>query len=188
MPNIWKKTKGQQNIHGQQLAILQAVSACREDMAQQKNRPRRRVLPDEALIDMAKQKPNSAEKILALRSVRNARLSKAEAEQFLLRIQQGSRLAKEFWPHHPRKAKLSLPEEALVDTLMALLKLIAHEQHITPANLASRKDLESLLRGEENIALLKGWRYAHAGQQLVKYLDGKTSMSAVAGKLIREDK
>lgn len=186
MQNIWKRVKGNQVLRGQQLAILQAVAALREEIAQQKNRPRRRILPDDALIDIAKQQPKSAEKILRLRSLRNYKLSVSDAEQLLLRIQHGLRLQKEHWPHHPRKAKLTLQQDALVDTLMALLKLMAGEHHITPANLATRKDLEALVRGEENIPILKGWRYAHAGQVLAKYLDGHLNLAVTAGNLIRE--
>ncbi|MCW9013552.1 MAG: ribonuclease D [Gammaproteobacteria bacterium] len=186
--NIWKKTKGNQSLRGQQLAVLQAVAACREEMAQQKNRPRRRVLPDDALIDIAKQKPDTVEKILALRTLKNSRLSKSDAEQFLLRIQQGLRLAKDHWPHHPVKTKLTLPEDALVDSLMGLLKLMAHKHHISPAILATRKELEALMRGEDKLPLLTGWRYAHAGQELVKYLDGHLCLSAQSDKLISEEK
>jgi len=180
---IWKKVKGNQKLHGMQLAILQAVAAWREETAQKRNRPRRRIVPDDALIDIARIKPNSADKIKKLRSLNKTRLSSEDAAQLHQRMSNALRMTQEHWPKHPRRHKLTLRDEALIDSLMALLKLKADEHHITPLNLASRKDLEKLLQGETEIPLMQGWRYSHAGQVIEQFLEGKTSLQICAGEL-----
>lgn len=180
---IWNKVKGNQKLRGLQLATLQALAAWREEVAQKRNRPRRRIIPDDALIDIARLKPDSAEKIKKLRSLNKTRLSSEDAEQILQRMSNALRMTQEHWPKHVKRHKLNMTEEALVDALMALLKLKAHEHRITPLNLASRKDLESLLQGKTDIPLMQGWRYTHAGQVIEQFLDGKSSLQRVSGEL-----
>ncbi len=181
--NIWKKVKGNQRLSGVQLAILQALAAWREEKAEQRNRPRRRIIADEALIDIVRQKPDSAEKITRLRALGKSRLTHEDASEILQRISNALRLAKEHWPKHVKRHRLSMAEEALVDVMTAILKLKAAEHRITPLNLASRKDLENLLQGETEIPLLQGWRYAHAGQAIEDFLQHRYFLDANAGEL-----
>jgi len=180
---IWKKVKGNQKLHGIQLAILQALAAWREETAQKRNRPRRRILPDDALIDIARLKPTNADKIMNLRSLNKTRLSSEDAAQLHQRMSNALRMTQEFWPKHIKRHKLTMREEALIDTLMSLLKLKADEHSITPLNLSSRKDLEELLQGNADIPLMQGWRYSHAGQVIEQFLDGKSALQVNAGKL-----
>jgi len=180
---VWKKVKGNQKLHGIQLAILQALAAWREETAQKRNRPRRRILPDDALIDIARLKPTSADKIKNLRSLNKTRLSSEDAAQLHQRMSNALRMTKEFWPKHIKRHKLTMREEALIDALMSLLKLKANEHHITPLNLSSRKDLEELLQGNSDIPLMQGWRYSHAGHVIEQFLEGKSVLQVNAGEL-----
>lgn len=179
---IWKKVKGHQKLNGVQLAILQYLAAWREERAESINRPRRRVLPDEALVDIARQRPDSGEKIQRMRSLSKTRLSSDEAAALLKCIGDAQALPKSEWPKHVRRHKLNLREEALVDAMTAILKLKADEHRITALNLASRKDLENMLQGETDIPLLQGWRYSHAGKALERFLQGQTQLEAHAGE------
>ena len=163
---IWKKVKGNAKVHGLQLAILQALAAWREKRAQQKNRPRRRIVPDDALIDIARQQLNKAEQICCLRSLNKTRLSTDDADELLQCIDATKQLAREQWPQHIKRHKLSMRDEALIDALSSIIKLKADEHKITPLNLASKKDLEALLNNQTNIPLMQGWRYSHAGQSV----------------------
>jgi len=181
--NIWKKVKGNQKLRGSQLAILQAVAAWREEVAQQRNRPRRRIIPDDALIDISRLKPDSADKIKQLRSLNKTRLGSDDAAQLLQRMNDALNLSQDLWPRHAKRHKLNMREEALVDALIALLKLQASEHRITPLNLASRKDLELLIQGKTDIPLMKGWRYTHAGQIIEQFLDGNSFIQVCSGDL-----
>ena len=181
---MWKKVKGHQQLRGQQLALLQALASWREEIAQQRDRPRRRILADEALIDIARQKPKDADAILKLRSLQKSRLARGDAETILQRLELAKRLPQSDWPRLPKKQKLSLPEDALVDSLMGLVKLMADKHKINTNLLATRKDLEALVRGERDIPLLHGWRYSHVGQTLLEFLNNKVSLQADSNKLL----
>lgn len=181
--NIWKKVKDNQKLKGEALVILQALAAWREETAQIRNRPRRHILSDDALIDIARLKPDSVEKLTHLRSLNKSRITKEDAAQLIQRMTSALRMPKEQWPKHVKRHKLTAREDAFVDALSALLKLKADEHHITPLNLASRKDLENLLQGEADIPLMHGWRYTHAGQLIEEFLNGKCFLQACSGEL-----
>ncbi|VAW61326.1 Ribonuclease D, partial [hydrothermal vent metagenome] len=138
--SIWKKVKGCQKLHGKQLVILQQLAAWREDKAQRRNRPRRRLLPDDALIDIARLRPDSVEKLTQLRSLNKTRLNAEDALQLLHCMKDALSLPEENWPKHVKRHKLSTKEDALIDALSAILKLQAAKHSITALNFATRKD------------------------------------------------
>jgi ribonuclease D len=79
---------------------------------------------------------------------------------------------------------LSAQDEARVDVLMAIVRLRAHEENLNPAILASRKELESLVRGEEaSASVLKGWSEHIIGNEVRDFLSGKMSLQVVEGQL-----
>lgn len=181
--SIWKKVKGNQRLRGVQLAILQALADWREQVAQKRNRPRRRIISDDALIDIARIKPDSVEKITRLRSLNKTRLNHDDAAQLLALMNQAMQLPQDQWPKLTKRRKLNMREEALVDVLNAILKLKADEHSITPLNLASRKELEDILQGELDVPLLQGWRYKHGGREVEAFLQGEHSLQAAKGEL-----
>ncbi len=179
---MWKKVKGHQRLGGQQLAILQALASWREKAAQSKNRPRRRVLSDDALIDMVKQKPDNSKNLLRLRSLNRTRLSHNEAEELIKCIQQGLQLPKDQYPSLPKKHKLNPMQDALIDGLTTVLKLNASKHNINHASLATRKQLEALVCGERNLPIMTGWRKSHAGEMLVDFIEGRLYLIVEAGQ------
>jgi ribonuclease D len=182
--HMWKKVKGRQQLRGEQLAILQVLAAWREQTAQHRDRPRRHILPDEALIDMCKQKPGSGRAILALRSLQKCRISKDDAEMLSQQLQQARRLPRSEWPSLPKKQPLNVNQDALADCLQGLIKLMAAEHQINPTLLASRKEVEALVTGERDLPLLHGWRLSHAGRQVLDFLDNRISLQARSNILV----
>ena len=180
---IWKKVKGHQRLNGQQLAILQSIASWREQTAQQKDRPRRKILSDDALIDIARQQTSSSADILALRSITQSRINREDAQALANGVNTGLNLPKESWPRLPKKQKINFNDDALVDCLISILKIMGHENKINHGIMASRKQLEALVLGERDLPILDGWRKQHGGQTLVDFLDGKLSIHIDCGKL-----
>jgi ribonuclease D len=54
--------------------------------------------------------------------------------------------------------------------MLALVKSCANEQGINPGLLATRKDVQALIRGERDIALLTGWRRKVVGETLLNMI------------------
>lgn len=181
---MWRKAKGNQRLRGQQLATLQAVAAWRETTAQQRNKPRRRILPDDALIDIAHQKPRTGQQLKGLRALTKTRLSEDDIDQIIACIEHSLELPKEQWPSLPKKQKLKPNEDALIDVLSAVLKLNANQHNINHTIMANRKQLEALVRGERDLPILSGWRKSHGGQMLLDFIEGKLSLSTQTGQLV----
>jgi len=182
--NMWKKVKGHQKLRGQQLAVLQSVSAWRETSAMNRNKPRRRIVSDDALIDMCKQKPENTKQLLSLRSLNKSRISQHEAETLIQCIATASALPAKQWPSLPKRHKISPEQDTVIDGLVAVLKYNASKHNINHTSLATRKQLEALVCGERDLAILNGWRKSHAGQMLLDFLEGKLSLNIQAGKAV----
>jgi len=181
--DAWRKVKGIKKLKRKQLAVLQPLAAWREQQAVKQDKPRRRVVSDEALIDLSRLQPGSVSELSGFRSI-NGKTLKSNGESLIGLVKSALTLAPEKWPELPTKHPLTADEDALVDALAALLKLISADVRITASSIAARKDLENLVRGGRELDVLKGWRYQHAGQQLLDFLDGNLSLHTRDGKLL----
>ncbi len=56
-PTLWKRLKGVQKLKGERLQIASDLCQWREQLAQRQNRPRRWIAKDDAIIEIARQKP-----------------------------------------------------------------------------------------------------------------------------------
>lgn len=180
--NIWRKVKGFGRLKGIQLAILQKLSAWRERYAIKSNRPRRWILKDDVLLDLAKLAPESADKFSLIRGL-EANTINRHGDALLTEIKQAKSTPQDQWPVLKRVQPLSQQQNAIVDALMALLRKSCDEQSISPVAVAARKDIEQLVNGETDLALLQGWRNEIVGQHLHDFLNGKLSITADSTQL-----
>jgi len=179
----WQKVKGRQHLKGVQYAVLQALAAWREREAQRANKPKRWILKDEVLIDLARHQPKEIRQLGRIRGLEPGTI-KNKGETLLALIQQGREVPKAQWPRDKKAPNRLTPnQEAITDLLMCSLRLLAEENDITYTALASRKDLEKLAGGDRDIELLHGWRHALAGERLQQVLDGKLQPQLHNGKL-----
>ena len=182
----WLRVKGSNRLRGVQLAVLQALAAWREEQAQQNNRPRRWILKDEVLLDLAKQMPADEARLRRIRGLEDGSVQRHGANLLKL-IAAARQLPKEQWPTLKEGQRLPPEQEPLVDVLMALLRERCQQQRISPSAVAGRRELEQLVLGETDIPLLHGWRAVIAGQSLQALLQGKLALLVEDGRLgVRE--
>lgn len=175
--NIWRKVKGAGRLKGVQLAVLKQLAAWRENRAVKSNRPRRWILKDEVMIDLAKLSPENLDKIKLIRGLENNTIER-HGKTLIDEIKLAKALPKESWPVLKKLQPLTNQQDALMDALMSLLRKYCDQQSIAPAAVASRKDIESMVRGETDIPLLQGWRNEIVGHYLEKFLKGQLSITA----------
>jgi ribonuclease D len=174
---IWRKIKGAGRLKGVQLAILQQLAKWREQQALQKNRPRRWILKDEVMIDLARIAPADNEKLHKIRGLEDKTINH-HGQTLIDVIAQAKAIPREQWPELKQPTPLSNEQEAVLDASMALLRHYCAEQSIAPAAVATRKDIELLVRGETDITLMTGWRREIVGQYLEQFLRGDLHISA----------
>lgn len=172
----WQRIKGAGRLKGRQLAILQKLGAWREQRAISHNLPRRWILKDDVMLDLAKLSPSSTDGLKKIRGLDQRDVDR-HGKAILKAIEAGKATDKSEWPVIKRPTPLSNQQEAVTDALMGLLRKTCDEQNITPTAVATRKDIEALIRGESS-AVSQGWRHEIVGHQLEKFLDGQLSLSA----------
>lgn len=182
----WRRVSGVNKLHGVQLAILQALAAWREQRAQASNRPRKWVLRDEVLADLARQAPTERARFGRIRGLDAGAVERFGAEWLAL-ITHAKTLPRENWPELVPRLRLDEGQEAVADLMMAVLRQCAHTQHVSPASLANRRDLEAILAGRDDVPLLHGWRGALAGQHIQALLRGELQLGVDRERQLRID-
>ncbi len=181
--DMWKKVKGRQHLKGVKLAVLQALAAWREKQALARNLPRRWILKDDVLLEIARRAPTDLKALERIRGV-ESKFVKHNGADLLERIRQALQLPKADWPRDSHRTARPTPEEeATLDLMSAALRLIALEAGLSPQAIASRKDLAALLGGDEKAALLQGWRKQVAGIPLQELLQGTRRIRLENGKI-----
>ncbi len=169
----WQRIRGLQHLKGVQLAVLQSLAAWRETRAMERNRPKGWIIKDEVLLDLARRMPKDITQLERIRGLEK-KTAERQGDELLSLIQEARLTKPEQWPvAKERPPQLSSEQEALTDILMCALRLRATALHLSPLALASRKDLERLVYGDESVALLHGWRHKLIGEDLLKIIDGK---------------
>jgi ribonuclease D len=168
----WQRIKGAGKLEAKPLNVLKHLAAWREQEAIQKNRPRRWILSDGVLLGLANQQPTTHEQLLLDQQLTD-KIVERYASKLINVIAKACNEPKENWPAAKRRKKPSPEEQATIDLLMAVVRLCADEHQLTPKQITSRSELLKLIRGEQNLPLLKGWRLKIAGQAVVSAYQGK---------------
>ncbi len=168
----WRRVKDHRKLKGRQLAVLQELAAWREERARRLNHPRRWVLRDEVLVELARRMPENEAGLLKVRGLEAAAVKKM-GRGLLEAIRRGGEKPREQWPDPAATRRLDSSQEATLDALSAAVRLIAAREGLSPAMLAGRKVLEQFLLGDPASPLRHGWRHALAGETLQELLEGR---------------
>jgi ribonuclease D len=180
--SIWRKTKGVNRLKKQKLAILKHLSAWREELAIQQNRPRRRVISDDTLIGLCNNPPQSSLELQEHPGL-SEQFVEYNKEHILSLVKKGLVTPDNECPKLPPIIKLSQNEEALADCMMAIVHLSANNNDISPQCLCSRKEINALIKGQRDLNILSGWRTELAGKSLLDFLAGKGHLECSSGQL-----
>jgi ribonuclease D len=174
---LWKKLRGASALKGRKLAIAREITAWREETAQHRNLPRKWVITDEHIVEIAKREPQSIEALFRVRGLKE-RLGQRWAQEVLEAIRKGQSIPESEWPERDRPPFNKMVCLAKLDMLTALLHLRSKELRIASTFLTNHDELECLASGQrKGLPLLKGWRRELIGDELLMLLDGKLSLS-----------
>jgi len=180
----WKRVKGNQRLKPQQLMVLKDLANWREHKAMESNRPKRWVLKDEVLLELARRAPSKPEDLTRIRGLEPGQIRNS-GQQIIEVIQKAKQRPREEWPELPRKARLTEEQDTITDLLMASLRLSGIEASISVQAIATRKEVEQLVLGERELNLLRGWRLELAGRPLLDILAGESALVVKEGKIER---
>ena len=160
------------------LAVLKAAAAWRERKAITRDIPRRRVLKDDALYDIAQQKPRTLKALAALRGVPNGFERSDTAKKLVEEILYALENVETYGPPIPRVQHMPPNLGATTEMLKTLLRLRTEYVDIAPRLVASAKDIEQIAAfGEKaEVAALSGWRLEVFGNDALKMLNGEIAL------------
>lgn len=171
---VWQRVKGLQVLKPRQLAVLRELAAWREERALQKNIPRRWIVSDEILLDMAKMQPKNAASFGHIRGLGSEQIERNHSE-WLACIERGQALPQEEWPQLPRRRKLDANMGVMADLLTVLLNQVASENGISAQMIATRQQIEKMLE-EGRTTLSDDWRGALVNDLFTEVLNGTATI------------
>lgn len=179
---MWRRLRGAQYLQGGQLAVLRELAAWREERAMARNRPRKWILPDDVLLEIARQAPPALDRLAHIRGMPEAVLHR-DGAQLLGLIRQALELPAEQWPALEPRIVLSEEQEAQADMLMAAARHCSAENDINVAALVTRREIESLVTGGRDVPVLRGWRRTLLGELLRDLLEGRRRLTIEDGEV-----
>lgn len=182
MENLWKKLRGVQKLKGAALNNADQLCRWREQLAIDKNRPKRWMLKDEDLIDIARFAPKTHKDLSQIGNL-SADYVKKNGDAILQVIQRAQRIDKSDYPAPRDYARLNNQQQALADCLMAMSRIITERNHIALASVTSKKEIDQLVAGKPDTRLHSGWRHEMLGKTLLQFLHGEIDLHADNGRL-----
>lgn len=180
--SLWKRLKGVQKLKG--IALNHADQLCRwrEKRAMEKDRPRRWIIKDEDIVDIARFKPKSAKDLNQIGNLSADYIKKIGAE-ILQVLALSEQMDASEYPKQADFIRLNNEQQAQADCLMAMCRILTDENEIAMSSVVSKKDIDGLVAGERDGKILQGWRNQMLGQHLVRFLDGELSLKCENGRL-----
>ena len=184
----WQKISGTHKLSRRELAIVEKLAAWREQEAAFRNRPVRRVLRDDLLIDLARRKPINVQQALATRDL-NRPEYKRRLEEIVEVIGEAINAPEADLPKKPRSRRQeATSDEQVISKLLSLsLSNRCAELDVSQTLVANNKDLTELVRyhrfsqnGDGLPRILDGWRQEVCGQLLLDVMDGKVGFRVAA--------
>lgn len=162
------------------LAALKELARFREATAQGKNVPRARILKDDALLELAANRPHTLEDLgksrLLLRDARRGEI----ADGILAAIAAAEAMPPEAIPRVAEPAQRRSGSEALADLLKVLLKARSDAEGVAQRLIASSAELDALAAGDD-VPALHGWRREVFGNDAERLIRGEIALSAENG-------
>ena len=180
--NAWRRLKTKSNSR-RFLGLAASLAEFREVFAQTKNIPRNRVIKDDALLELASNKPKTIDELsksrLLLREARKGEI----ASGLLGAIEKGLNIPDEELPEKKEKLDKGILNSALSDLLRVLLKSCSESSGVASKLIASAGDLDALAAGDRSISALNGWRFEVFGKSALELCDGKIGLMAKGTKV-----
>ena len=158
----------------EQVNVLQLLSGWRELRARAINRPRKYVLTDRNLIEIARSMPAHRSQLRDCTELNNRLLERQGAA--LLQMVNDGRNATSDAPLLPKP--LNTRERKVCSKLQQIVSARAESMGVESTWLTTRKNLELLIRGEGDFSgseKLNGWRKTVIADELASYLKGNNS-------------
>jgi ribonuclease D len=183
---IFQRLPRVNSLEPSQRAVAFELVRWREDTARETDRPVPTVLADAALVEVAKRRPASLERLAQIRGLNESTLRR-RGRAILEAVERG----RDRDPiHGDRPAPSDAKDAPLIALGEALVRARASEAELAYELIAARADLQRIVTSvrisgkEPEVRTLQGWRRAVVGAELLELLQGRRSLRVGPGRTI----
>jgi ribonuclease D len=181
----WHRLSGVQSLQGRQLGVVRELWTWRDQRAEQKNMPARRVLRDDLIIELAKRGSADAKKIAHIRGLHHPGFQRFIPE-IADCVQRGLLSDPPLAPWQGQ-GKRPRPPALLQQFLTAAMSYLCRTHNISPTIVGTSEDVgrlasywlsgASLPETDPDFPhLLRGWRAELVGEPLYHIFSGKKAL------------
>ena len=184
----WTRLKEVRHLRRRDLPVVRSVAMWRELRAARVNQPVRHVLPDMAVVSIARAAPRTTEDLAAVRGVGEGVARGRLGSAIVKAVADG--LVSNWRPPPARPARSDHAERLrpAVGLVTSWVHQLARERMIEPSLLATRADIEALVRGDPDARLSRGWRSEIVGEPVRRLVEGEAALAFDDGKLVLEER
>ena len=178
--NIYTKIRGWASLNAKARGVLQLIAAWRENESLNSNNPPGWLMNDRTLLELCRRLPSTMEALSSIRGI-----GKRTVEKYGIHL---LKLTREGKNRHVPKLDNQFKSPRLSQSWSAILSGIVQarckEAALSPRFVATRAEIDVLItwwlsqehQSEPNLRILQGWRREIAGQDILLWLSGETSV------------
>ncbi len=176
----WQNVSGMRGLEAEARAAVVVLADWRQRTAMELDRPLGQVLPDKALVELAKTRPRSVGAVRAIKGM--SPIAKTRADEIVEVI--GTAVVEAATPEKRMWRPASQRAQRWAEMLLAIVQVVSEETGIAPRLLATRADAEHFARvvDEHGIAAaarlpaLATWRREVFGHICEGWLEGRIAL------------
>ncbi len=171
-----------------QRAVAYELAAWREETAREGDRPVQTVLADAALVELAKRRPRSVDRLREIRGLSESALHR-RGPKILEAIERG-RERPPIEVEGERPAQPEPGDAALIALGEALVRARAQDAGLAYELIAAKADLQRIVLAvrdgspDPDVRTLDGWRRELVGDELLELLGGRRSLRVGPGRTV----
>ncbi len=179
----WRRVSGATGLSEKSMVIVRELWRWRENEAERQNRPARRILRDDLLVELARRAKSDPGQIRAIRGIERS-LAKRHLAEVAERIHYAQGLPRSEWPQRPPRAPSS-HGNLVGQFIAAALNSICRAQRLAPSLVGTVQDVRDLVdhrlgspRSDDapSPALTYGWRARVVGRTIDDLLEGRLAI------------
>ena len=144
-------------LRGVERNAARVIAAWREEQAIRMDKPRRWVIPDPVVLDLSRVNPDDPRGLERVEGLSTPWLRR-QKDTFLRLLRIAHSAPQDTWPSRERRPRLTSGEEKQLKRLQGAVRSLAAELDIAPTILATRREIDSFLRGFTDTRIHLGWR------------------------------
>ncbi len=164
------------NLKGTALSVYQKLYIFRENLARQKNKPRRHIIKDELLTELSITQPTELSQMTGLRNITNG-FEKSEPARQICQLIAETLTHKSTLPVIKEKTEhnLTYAQKNLIEILRLALHLTATQEQVASSLIASNIELENFAC-DQDVPFNHGWRYQLFGETAAQIKNGQAGL------------